>query len=115
MFLQVMFFVQPVMFLQVMFFCSAGHVFASHVFLFSRSCFCKSCFFVQPVMFLQVMFFVQPVMFLQVMFFVQPHSIPFQARLRPAMFLVDEDVGAFCGGSLISPNFVLTGFDFNAV
>jgi hypothetical protein len=66
-------------------------------------------------MFLQVMFFVQPVMFLQVMFFVQPHSIPFQARLRPAMFLVDEDVGAFCGGSLISPNFVLTGFDFNAV
>jgi hypothetical protein len=48
-------------------------------------------------------------------FVVQPHSIPFQARLRPAMFLVDEDVGAFCGGSLISPNFVLTGFDFNAV
>ena len=47
-------------------------------------------------------------------FVVQPHSIPFQARLRPSMFLVDEDVGAFCGGSLISPNFVPTGFDFNA-
>jgi hypothetical protein len=79
---------------------TATTFFASHVFFAGGSCKCGG---------------LVPTKRIEKGFVVQPHSIPFQARLRPAMFLVDEDVGAFCGGSLISPNFVLTGLIFLAV
>jgi hypothetical protein len=77
-----------------------------------KDIFCKSCFFAGGSCKCGGLV---PTKRIEKGFVVQPHSIPFQARLRPAMFLVDEDVGAFCGGSLISPNFVLTGLIFLAV